>query len=119
MLNNEDGEHSPFSLTVGKRVPPYGLVRVADRKPVNLHDVLPSDGFTKLIVFAGSLTNPEEKDRLANLEKRLLDTLDEFGQNRFRTVVVLSGIGGDMSYMDVPVRLRNDWERYEIALALA
>lgn len=102
---------SPFTLTVGKRIPSYAFIRVADRKPINLHDALPSDGLAKLIIFAGPLTSLEEKGRLAEVEKALRDVVKEFGADRFQLLVVLSAIGDDMNYLDVPAGLRKDWTR--------
>ena len=112
VVNDTEGEHSPFALTIGNRITPYNLVRVADSNPVNLHDALPSDGLTKLVVFAGSLTSQSDKDRLADLEKALLEALDKLGRDRFRVVVVLSGISDDMNYLDVPAGLWKDWKWY-------
>ncbi|EKM52867.1 uncharacterized protein PHACADRAFT_149799 [Phanerochaete carnosa HHB-10118-sp] len=102
-------ETSPFTLTVGKRVPPYALMRVADCRPINLQDALPSDGLSKLIVFAGPLTSLEEKGRLAEVEEALRDIFHAFGTDKFRLLVILSAVSDDMSYKDVPVGLRKDW----------
>ncbi|EKM48994.1 uncharacterized protein PHACADRAFT_202149 [Phanerochaete carnosa HHB-10118-sp] len=107
--NGVKTEISPFTLTVGKRVPPYAFVRVADCRPINLQDALPSDGLTKLIVFAGPLTSLEEKNRLVEVERALRNILDAFGADRFLLLVILSVISDDMNYMDVPVGLRKDW----------
>ena len=105
-------------LTVGKRAIPYALIRVADRNPVNLLDVLPSDGLTKIVLFAGPLVTLADKERLERLEKDLLGVLDTFGGDRFKTIVVLSAIGEDTTYFDVPTGLRKDWTRCVVFLCI-
>lgn len=54
------------NLTVGMRMPPQIIIRAADARPFELHDLIPSDTRFKVIIFSGDVNAPGvQKDKLS------------------------------------------------------
>ncbi|KDQ13605.1 hypothetical protein BOTBODRAFT_66580 [Botryobasidium botryosum FD-172 SS1] len=51
-------------LVIGQRIPPGVIVQVADFRPYELHDLLPSDTRFKILVLPGDTSKPEQKAKL-------------------------------------------------------
>jgi phenol 2-monooxygenase (NADPH) len=103
---------APSTLELGKRVPPQCVLRVADRNPIELQDMLPADGRIKLLIFPGAAATPADADGLKTLTDALASVLASYPRDAFDVFTVLSAVGDDVSYMDVPLGLRSDWKRY-------
>ena len=76
-------------LIVGERMIPHVFVQAADVRPVNIHDVLPSDTRFKVLVFAGNIARTEFKAKLDALAEQLDAPgafLRRFGQGDYREV---------------------------------
>ena len=101
-------------LTTGKRFPPQRVLRHADIDPVELQDMLPSDGRIKIVVFPGSAISEADMQRLKLLATTLEDVLAKYPRDAFDVLTVLKEIGVEMSYLDIPPALRSTWKRYEI-----
>ncbi|KAJ7504185.1 FAD binding domain-containing protein, partial [Mycena galericulata] len=95
------------NVVVGRRMPPQVLVRVADSRPVELQDMLPSDTLFKLLVFTGDATMGRGLDGLAI-------ALEGITKKYGRTVDVISIVSGkreDFCFMDLPLVLRPHWSK--------
>ena len=104
-------EPAPSTLEFGKRFPPQQVLRVADRNPIELHDMLPSDGRIKIILFAGPAVTSSDVQALHTIAESLEGVLANYPRDAFDIVTVLKAIGEELSYMDVPLALRSDWQR--------
>ncbi|PFH50293.1 hypothetical protein AMATHDRAFT_75697 [Amanita thiersii Skay4041] len=59
------------NLIIGQRMPPQILVRAADGRPYELHDLMPSDTRFKILVFAGNTTVPQQLQRVRAFSDQL------------------------------------------------
>ncbi|KDQ13597.1 hypothetical protein BOTBODRAFT_33319 [Botryobasidium botryosum FD-172 SS1] len=51
-------------LVIGQRIPPGIIVQVADFRPYELHDLLPSDTRFKILILPGDTSKPKQKAKL-------------------------------------------------------
>lgn len=51
-------------ITVGMRIPSHKVLSQADARPWHLHEVLPSNGRWRVIVFAGNTNDDRQRDKL-------------------------------------------------------
>lgn len=61
-----------IGIEMGKRIPDAVVVNHADGRGRHMHDLLPSNGKWRIIVFAGDLTIPSIMERFINLGRALL-----------------------------------------------
>ena len=70
-----EAAHSTPSLAanvpLGKRMPSFPVLRQCDSHPWHLQELLLADGKWRLIVFAGDIEAPEQKQRLLNVAAAL------------------------------------------------
>ncbi|PIL30414.1 hypothetical protein GSI_07601 [Ganoderma sinense ZZ0214-1] len=70
-LVNASHQASASNLIVGERVLPHVFIRVASAEPVHVHDMLPADTRFKILVFAGDLSDGDDRTRLQTLGEEL------------------------------------------------
>ena len=70
IVNNRH-QNVSVNIIVGERVPPQVFIRVATAEPVQIHDVLPADTRFKILVFAGDLSNQNDRAKLVTLGEEL------------------------------------------------
>ncbi|KAG6850666.1 hypothetical protein H0H93_010394 [Arthromyces matolae] len=105
-------------LVVGKRVPSQQLTRIADGRPFELQNLLPSDTRFKLLVFTGDLSNPIQNARVSKLAMDLMSK-DSFlrrysvGGDIFAAFDILSITANqnNIQCRDLPEFLRSHWSR--------
>ena len=76
-----------------------------------MHDMLPSDGRIKIVVFPGVVASTADLKELQVFSTHLEDVLIKFPKEAFGVITVLKTIRDDFSYMDIPVILRSHWKR--------
>lgn len=59
------------NITIGRRMPSYRVINQAEVRPVQLHDLLKSNGHWRILVFAGDLRNEEQFKRFETLGQAL------------------------------------------------
>ena len=77
IVNNVHQAHAS-GLVVGERMVPHVFVQAADVRPVNIHDLLPSDARFKIIVFAWVRDIAAPAERLARVHA-LAEAMDAHG----------------------------------------
>ena len=76
-------------LIIGERMIPHVFVQAADVRPVNIHDLLPSDTRFKLIIFVGNVGCANQMARLCALAEAMDSAesfLHRYGQGDYRMV---------------------------------
>ncbi|KAL1759801.1 FAD binding domain-containing protein [Schizophyllum commune] len=100
-------------LVIGRPVPPHVFIRVADARPVNIQDMLPSNGKFKILVFAGEYTRDEFLPDLRQFADGLVDILAKYGKTSHSEVmdivIILSGKHDPACLLQVPSTLRPHW----------
>ncbi|KAF8826089.1 hypothetical protein HHX47_DHR6000683 [Lentinula edodes] len=66
-----DAKHQNLAqnIFIGRRLPPRPLLRAADCRPIDLHDLLVSDVRFKLLVFTGDTHDPAQMARVQEFAK--------------------------------------------------
>ncbi|KAJ3852796.1 FAD binding domain-containing protein [Lentinula lateritia] len=65
-----DSKHQAQNIFIGRRLPPRPLLRAADCRPIDLHDLLVSDARFKLLVFTGDTHDPAQMARVQEFAKQ-------------------------------------------------
>ncbi|KDQ19599.1 hypothetical protein BOTBODRAFT_28168 [Botryobasidium botryosum FD-172 SS1] len=108
------------NLVIGQRLPPQIVLRMADFRPFELQDVIPSDTRFKILIFAGDTRDAAQRARL----QALADGLDgpEGFLRRYTPqdgkldavfdLVTISHLKEEFTnFIDVPARLRFHWSK--------
>jgi phenol 2-monooxygenase len=99
---------------------PQIFVRVADARPIEIQDMLPSDTRFKLLLFVGLLTSEQlgKVRRLAEDFELPTSFLQKYGypehdkaQSMFDIIPITSGKKDDVNYLDLPLTLRTHWSK--------
>lgn len=105
-------------LEIGKRMPPQIIIRAADFRPFELHDLIPSDTRFKVLIFTGDLDNPVQMTRVESLAAAITGTdgfLTRFGGESwhgvFDILTILVGKKETVNYTTVPAVLRPHWSK--------
>ncbi|KAM0253642.1 hypothetical protein ACHAQJ_007154 [Trichoderma viride] len=73
------------NVTVGMRIPSHKILSQADARPWHLHELLPSNGRWRVVVFAGNVNDDSQRVKLWKLS-------EEFGaRNSFLNVYTRAG----------------------------
>lgn len=108
------------SIIIGQRMLPQIFVRVADARPIELHDMLPSDTRFKLLLFVGLLTSGQlgKVRRLAEdlqLPSSFLQKYDYPAegkvQSMFDIIPIAAGHKDDVNFLDIPETFRTHWSK--------
>ncbi|KAJ4479624.1 FAD binding domain-containing protein [Lentinula edodes] len=71
MIINSKHQNLAQNIFIGRRLPPRPLLRAADCRPIDLHDLLVSDARFKLLVFTGDTHDPAQMVRVQEFAKDL------------------------------------------------
>ncbi|KAJ7696431.1 FAD binding domain-containing protein [Mycena rosella] len=91
-------------VVVGQRMPPQVLVCVADFRPAELQDLLPSDARFKLLVFTGAAK------ALDTVGAAVGDLTVRFGR-AVDVISILPYRQRDFTFMALPLPLRSHWSK--------
>lgn len=61
------GQSVAPNVIVGKRIPSFKVLSQADARPWHLHELLPSVGRWRILVFPGDVTRTEQKEKLTQV----------------------------------------------------
>ncbi|KAF7974514.1 hypothetical protein HWV62_12092 [Athelia sp. TMB] len=112
-------ESAAKHITIGQRIPPQVLIRVADGRPSELLDLLPADTRFKILLFVGDITPASQSPQRVKLEKlaeelkSMLVTRSvgcEWGDT-FDIITIATGKSADLDYIDAPIPLRSHWSK--------
>ncbi|KAI0339685.1 hypothetical protein BDW22DRAFT_1361261 [Trametopsis cervina] len=106
------------NLVIGQRMLPHVFVRVADGRPFEIQDLLPSDTRFKVLVFAGNTTE-EGQMSLVNAFATELEDKDGFFRRHgeenpskmFDILAISSQPKDKLNYVDLPAVLRPHWSK--------
>ncbi|KAI0091496.1 FAD binding domain-containing protein [Irpex rosettiformis] len=106
------------NLIIGQRVLPHVFVRVADGRPFEIQDLLPSDARFKILVFAGDITQESQVARVKECAAHF-DKPEGFfrkygGKNPekvFDVLAICSQQKDTLSYTDLPEVFRAHWSK--------
>ncbi|KJA18251.1 hypothetical protein HYPSUDRAFT_191120 [Hypholoma sublateritium FD-334 SS-4] len=103
----------------GERFPFAPIIRIADWRPYDAHDLLPSDGKFKLIILSGDVFDPKAKVALNDfaaayhnaVHARGSEALDEFWglPVRLSVYVVAHNAKEDILWTEIPTALAESW----------
>ncbi|KAJ3805032.1 FAD binding domain-containing protein [Lentinula aff. lateritia] len=65
-----DSKHQAQNIFIGRGLPPRPLLRAADCRPIDLHNLLVSDACFKLLVFTGDTHDPAQMARVQEFAKQ-------------------------------------------------
>ncbi|KAK7052313.1 hypothetical protein R3P38DRAFT_2859682 [Favolaschia claudopus] len=98
------------NVVVGQRMPPQRLVRVADGRVVDLHDLLPSNTMFKLFVFMGDMvTRPAALEVLAARVGEVVHEVE--GKVEVFSVLSAASTPRDFCFMNMPSVFRPHWSK--------
>jgi phenol 2-monooxygenase len=106
-------------------MPPQTLIRAADFRPVELHDLLVSDGKFKVLVFTGDTSLKSQRGKLEGISREIEVFLRRFGGGRtsnglqgteceremFDITSISSATKANVRYTDLPPVLRSHWSK--------
>ncbi|KAJ3745717.1 FAD binding domain-containing protein [Lentinula detonsa] len=72
LIINPKHQHLAQKVLIGQRLPPRPLLRAADCRPTNLHDLLVSDNRFKLLVFTGDTHEPSQFTKVHEFAQELM-----------------------------------------------
>jgi phenol 2-monooxygenase (NADPH) len=111
------------ALTIGKRIPPQIIIRVADARPFEIQDLCPADTKFRILLFVGNVTDSDQAQRVHKLATDMGKPegfLNKFGRSRinkdgdwdvFDLVTICAGRKENVSYLDVPKFFRTHWTK--------
>jgi len=123
-ITNEIHQKYAPHIIIGERMPPQIFVRVADGRPYDIQDMLPSDTRFKLLFFVGYLTEERvrELNTLSEEMKNYSCFLQKYGypsegttQAMFDIITIMSGDKEDAEFTRVPALLRSHWSKYVLS----
>ncbi|KDQ19535.1 hypothetical protein BOTBODRAFT_102644 [Botryobasidium botryosum FD-172 SS1] len=71
MIVNVSNPSLAANLVIGQRLPPGIILRMANFRPFELHDLLPSDTRFKVLILPGDISDPKQKAKLNAIATRL------------------------------------------------
>lgn len=106
-------------------MPPQILLRAADSRPYELHDLLPSDARFKVLVFTGNISRPTQLSKVEALAQEMGGAngfLRRFGRARsrvgdtafsaaFDVISISSARKTDVRYTVLPMLFRSHWSK--------
>ncbi|KAL1713194.1 FAD binding domain-containing protein [Schizophyllum commune] len=93
-------------LIIGRPVSPNVFSRMADARPVNIHDMLPANGKFKVVVFAGDYTRSTYTTDVGQSAEGLTALLAKYGMD---VVTILAGKQDPECVLPLPPVLRPHW----------
>jgi len=98
-------------IEAGKSLPSRRLLRLADHRPFDLQDALPSNLHFKVVVFVGDFRTEGDVHRIEKASKQLRRTLDGLPHEYVDIIVVAKSVNDATVFSDFPADLRPLWTR--------
>ncbi|KDQ61457.1 hypothetical protein JAAARDRAFT_150177 [Jaapia argillacea MUCL 33604] len=107
-------------VAIGQRMGPQIVIRVADARPFDVQDLLPADTRFKILIFAGDLTEPEQREKLNLIALEMgkpegfLEKYTPKGAARdavFDIMTIGRSKKEDLNFTDVPDILLSHWSK--------
>ncbi|EJD48151.1 hypothetical protein AURDEDRAFT_183516 [Auricularia subglabra TFB-10046 SS5] len=107
-------------LRIGERLVPQVLVRAADARPENIQELVPADFRFKLLIFAGDISEPAQREKLetlANSVEAPTSFVRRFTPKNakrdavFDITTICTTPKEEVNFTDVPLALRNHWSK--------
>ncbi|KAH9945760.1 FAD binding domain-containing protein [Amylocystis lapponica] len=118
LIVNTTHQSYASKLIIGQRMLPHEFIRAADARPIELHDMLPSDTRFKILVFAGNTADKLQLKRLSALAVELGKPdafLRRFSRGALDTVFDILCISSankeEASHLDIPELFRPHWSK--------
>ncbi|KAI0664328.1 FAD binding domain-containing protein [Cubamyces menziesii] len=106
------------NLIVGERMLPHDFICASNARPLNIHDMLPSDMRFKVLAFVGDIKVETAAARIRQLSEQLEapeSFLQRFGHGDssavFDVICVSSSSKKDVDWTDFPKVLRSHWSK--------
>jgi len=113
LITNTSNQHLAKNLIIGQRTPPQIFIRAADSRPMEIQDLLPSDGRFKILVFTGNTSNASRSrmvEDAANMEA-LLWTLSSGSTFSLFDILSIASAKKSNIHCDLPVFYRPHWSK--------
>ncbi|KAJ3789784.1 FAD binding domain-containing protein [Lentinula aff. detonsa] len=119
LIINSKHQHLAQNVLIGQRLPPRPLLRAADCRPTNLHDLLVSDNRFKLLVFTGDTHDPSQMAKVHDFAQELMAPGSFFAEfsspEAMRAVFDIVSISSEkketMMYNALPRILWSHWSK--------
>lgn len=121
-------QHLAKNIPLGARMPSYQVLNQCDARPWHFQEILKSDGRWRVVVFAGDVTIPRQKERIEAIGKQLAHP--EFFPRRFtpsskpidsviEVLTIHSAPRHEVDLFDFPEMLRpfseeNGWDYWKV-----
>ncbi|KAJ3718981.1 FAD binding domain-containing protein [Lentinula raphanica] len=121
IIINPKYQHLARNVLVGQRLPPRPLLRAADCRPIDLHDLLVSDTRFKLLIFTGNTHNPSQMARVVDFASKLRNPGSFFAEfsslEAMHSVIDIVSISSEkketIMYNALPRILWSHWSKHE------
>ncbi|KAF4611200.1 hypothetical protein D9613_007135 [Agrocybe pediades] len=116
-ITNSKHQSKAAKLIVGQRILPQIFLRAADSRPVEIQDMLPSDGRFKILVFTGNSSEPEQLQRVQEAAKNLHELMMKAAgstnevSSLFEVLPISSASRKHVRYNDLPKTLWSHWSK--------
>jgi hypothetical protein len=103
------------NLIIGQRMLPAVLIRAADARAYNLHDLLPANTLWKMLLFVGDVSREDGRRTVQGLAEAMGGEggfLRRFGEGRFDIVTICKTKTDAIDYTSIPTLLRPHWSSY-------
>lgn len=118
ILTSTTHQAAASNLIIGQRILPQIVLRMADRRAIDIQDVCPADTRFKVLVFTGDLRDPAQRARVekfaAELGRKdgfLRATGETKAESIYDVLSILKGKKEEGSHFDVPEILRSHWSK--------
>jgi phenol 2-monooxygenase len=116
---NPEHQSIARNLIVGQRMLPQMLLRAADARPYELHDMMPADSRFKVLVFAGDTSQRAQREKVARLAAVMggpggfLRRYAPRGEvaTIFDVIAISSAKKANVRYNELPALFRPHWSR--------
>lgn len=113
-----DNTHQTIArnIIIGERMPPQILIRAADSRPYDIHDLLPSDSRYKVLVFTGDTSDAPQLTKVRSLASEMdkpngfLAQLTKMGASP-DIIAISSTRKANERYSDLPELFRAHWSK--------
>jgi phenol 2-monooxygenase len=116
ILSDSAHVSSVSTVKIGVRMSPEDIIRAADGRPFNLHDLLPADTRFKLLVFGGEFNDPKVRAALQKaadaIQHLLPSAFGGHGEKAVDTITIMKADLFENDFTDVPTYLRPHWSKY-------
>ncbi|KAF8972769.1 FAD binding domain-containing protein [Flammula alnicola] len=115
LITSQIHQSSAKGLLIGQRILPQIFIRAADSRPVEIQDLLPSDGRFKILVFTGNSSQPEQLQHARNAADEMENALSRLTGGKIFSVfdifAISSATKADVRYNELPHLFRSHWSK--------